>query len=86
MASGPISSWQVDGKTVETVEDLFFWTPTSLQMLTEAMKLEEASPWKKIYDQPRQHIEKQRQYYANKCLSQFSSVQLLSRVRLFAAP
>ena len=31
MASGPITSWQIDGKTVETVSDLFFWAPKSLQ-------------------------------------------------------
>ena len=49
---------------------LYFWgARKSLQMLTEAMKLEEASPWKKIYDQPRQHIKKQRHYFANKCWS-----------------
>ena len=38
MASGPITSWQRDGETLET-ETLFFWTPKSLQMVTEAMKL-----------------------------------------------
>ena len=38
MASGPITSWQIDGETVETVRDLFFWAPKSLQMLTSAMK------------------------------------------------
>ena len=36
MASGPISSWQIDGETVETVLTLFFWSPKSLQMVTEA--------------------------------------------------
>ena len=40
MASGPITSWQIDGKTVETVTDFFlFWAPKSLQMVTTAMKL-----------------------------------------------
>ena len=38
MASGPITSWQIDGKAVETVT-VIFWAPKSLQMLTEAMKL-----------------------------------------------
>ena len=38
MASGPITSWQIDGETVETVTDLIFWTPKSLQMVTAAMK------------------------------------------------
>ena len=41
MASGPITSWQLDGITVETVIDLFFWAPKSLQMVTAAMKLKD---------------------------------------------
>ena len=42
MASGPITSWEIDGETVETVSD-FFWAPKSLQMVTSAMKLKDAS-------------------------------------------
>ena len=42
MASRPITSWQIDGETVETVTDLFSWAPKSLQMLTAAMKLKDA--------------------------------------------
>ena len=46
MASGPITSWQLDGETVETVADFiylfFFWAPKSLQMVTAAMKLKDA--------------------------------------------
>ena len=42
MASGPITSWEIDGKTVETVSDFIFWTPESLQMVTAAMKLKDA--------------------------------------------
>ena len=42
MAPGPITSWQIDGETLETVTSLFFWAPKSLQMLTVAMKLKEA--------------------------------------------
>ena len=38
MASGPITSWQVDGETMETVIDFIFWAPKSLQMVTAAMK------------------------------------------------
>ena len=42
MASGPITSWQIDGETVETVTDFIFWgVPKSLQMMTAAMKLED---------------------------------------------
>ena len=42
MASGPITSWQTDGETVETVSDFIFWAPESLQMVTAAMKLKDA--------------------------------------------
>ena len=42
MASGPITSWQIDGETMETVTDFFSWAPKSLQMVTEAMKLKDA--------------------------------------------
>ena len=42
MASGPITSWQIDGETVETVADFTFWDPKSLQMVTAAMKLKDA--------------------------------------------
>ena len=65
MVSGPITSWQIDGERVETVTDFILGGPKSLQMVTTAMKLKD-TPWKKSYDQPRQHIEKQRNYFANK--------------------
>ena len=42
MASGPITSWQIDGETIETVEDFIFGAPKSLQMVTAAMKLKDA--------------------------------------------
>ena len=42
MASGPITSWQIDGEIIETVTDLIYWAPKSLQMVTAAMKLEDA--------------------------------------------
>ena len=41
MASGPITSWQIDGETMETVADFIFWAPKSLQMVTAAMKLKD---------------------------------------------
>ena len=41
MASGPITSWKIDGGTVETVADFIFWPPKSLQMVTAAMKLKD---------------------------------------------
>ena len=41
MAFGPITSWEIDGETVETVSDFIFWTPKSLQMVIAAMKLKD---------------------------------------------
>ena len=41
MASGSITSWQIDGETVETVRDFISWAPKSLQMVTAAMKLKD---------------------------------------------
>ena len=73
MASGSITSWQIDGETVETVADFILGAPKSLQMVTAAMKLKEIKrflpPLKERYDLPRQHIKKQRYYFANKDLS-----------------
>ena len=42
MASGPITSWQIDGETMETVTDFIFGVPKSVQMVTAAMKLKDA--------------------------------------------
>ena len=42
MASSPVTSWKIDGETVETVADFIFWAPKSLQMVTAAMKLKDA--------------------------------------------
>ena len=42
MASGPITSWQIEGETVETVADLIFWAPKSMQMVIADMKLKDA--------------------------------------------
>ena len=66
MAYGPITSWQIDEATMETVTDFILRAPKSLQMMTSTMKLKSLASWKKIYDQPRQHIKKQRCYFANK--------------------
>ena len=41
MASGPITSWEIEGETVETVSDFIFWAPKSLQMVTAAVKLKD---------------------------------------------
>ena len=52
MASGPTTSWEIDGETVETVSDFNYGAPESLQLVIAAMKLKD-TPWKETYDQPR---------------------------------
>ena len=54
------------GKQWKQRQTLFFGAPKSLQMVTTAMKLKDATPWKESYDQPRQHIKRQRHYFVNK--------------------
>ena len=66
MVSGPITSWEIDGETVETVSDFFWGAPKSLQMVTAVMKLKDACSLEESYDQSRQHIKKQRHYFVNK--------------------
>ena len=70
MASSPISSWQINGKTMETVRDFIFLGSkiTADGDCSQEIK-KTLTPWKKSYDQPRQHIKKQRHYFANKDLS-----------------
>ena len=67
MASGPITSWQRDGETMETVTDFLFLGSkmTADGDCSHEIKRRKA-PWKKSYDQPRQHIKKQRHCFANK--------------------
>ena len=65
MASGPITSWQIYGETVETVADFILGSPKSLQMVIAAMKLKDAY-FQENNDQPRQCIKKQRHNFANK--------------------
>ena len=69
MASGPITSWQIYWETVETVTDFILGAQKSLQMVTTAMKLKDVYASELSYDQPKQHIKKQRHYIANKDLS-----------------
>ena len=66
MASGPITSWQIDGETVETVAEFILGGSkiTADGDCTHEIKM--LTPWREIYDQPRQHIKKQRHYFANK--------------------
>ena len=68
MASGPITSWEIDGETVETVADFIFWSSkiTAVGDCSHEIKRRLLTPWKESYDQPRKHIQKQRHYFANK--------------------
>ena len=66
MASGPIISWQIDGKTVETVRDFIFLGSKITADVDCSHEIKTLAPWKKSYDQPRQHIQKKRHYFANK--------------------
>ena len=67
MASGPITSWEIDGETVETVSDFIFRGSkiTANGDCSHEIK-KTLTPWKESYDQPREHIQKQRHYFANK--------------------
>ena len=68
MASSPITSWQIDGETVETVAD-FISSGSKITAdgdCSHEIKIKTLTPWKESYDQPRQHIKKQRHYFVNK--------------------
>ena len=65
MASGPITSWEIDGETVETVTD-FIWGGSKITADGDCThEIKTLAPWKKRYDKPRQHIIKQRHYFAD---------------------
>ena len=66
MVSGPITSWQIDGETMETVRDFIFLGSKIPADGDCSHKIKTLVPWKKSYVQPRQHIKKQRHYSANK--------------------
>ena len=69
MASGPITSWEIDGETKETVTDFIFWVSRLTADGDCSHEIKTLALWKKSSDQPRQHIKKQRHYFANKGLS-----------------
>ena len=69
MASGPITSWEIDGETVETVSDSILGGSKITADGDCHHEIKTLTPWKKSYDQPRQHIRNQRHYLANKGLS-----------------
>ena len=66
MASGPITSWEIDAETVETVTDFIFLVSKITADGDCSDEIKRLALWKKRYDQHRQHIEKQRHYFANK--------------------
>ena len=66
MESGSITSWQIDGKTMEIVTDFIFLGSKITADGDCSHEIKILAPWKKSYDQPRQHIKKQRHYFADK--------------------
>ena len=72
-ASGPTTSWQIDGEIVETVSDFISLGSQITADGDCSHEIKTLAPWKKSYDQPRQLIKKQRHYFANKGLSSQSS-------------
>ena len=66
MASSPITSWQIDGQTVETVADFIFLGSKITADGDYSHEIKTLTPWKESFDQPRQHIEKQRYYFVHK--------------------
>ena len=76
MASGAITSWQIDRETMEAVRDFILLGLKSLQMVIAAMKLKDACSMEEKLDQPREHIKKQRHNFANKSPSNQSYVIL----------
>ena len=66
MASGPTTSWQIDGETMETVTDFILGGSKITADCDCSHEIKTFAPWKESYDQPRQHIKKQRDYFVNK--------------------
>ena len=69
MASSPITSWQIDGETMETVTLYFLGLQNHCRWWLQPWTWKTLAPWKKSYEWPRQHVKKQRHYFANKGLS-----------------
>ena len=72
MASGPITSWQIDGEKRQTVTDFTFWG-SKITADDHCHNIKTLAPWKKSYDKPRKYIKKQRHHFANKDPYGFSS-------------
>ena len=65
-ASSPITSWEINGETMQIVKDFIFLGSKITADGDCSHEIKRIVPWKKSYDQPRQHIQKQRHYFANK--------------------
>ena len=68
MVSGPITSWQTDEETMETVRDFVFGGSKITAGGNRSHEIKMLAPWKKIYDKPRQHVKKQKHLLTNVCL------------------
>ena len=66
MASSPMTSWEIDAETVETVADFILGGSKITADGDCSHEIKTFTPWKESYDQPRQHIKKQRHYFADK--------------------
>ena len=76
MASGPITSWQIDGETVETVADFILGG----SKITADGDCSQEIKWKESYEQTRQHIKKQRHYFANKGHDSLEKTLVLGKI------
>ena len=80
MASGPITSWKIEGKKVEAATDFIFLGSKITIDGDCSYEIKTLTPWKESYDKARQHIKKQSHHFAHKCLSSqsygFSSIHL----------
>ena len=74
MVSGPITSWQIDGKTMKTVIDFIFLGSKITVDGDWSQEIKMLAPWKKSYDQSRQHIKKQRHPSSQSCSFSISHV------------
>ena len=83
MVSGPITSHQIDGETMETVRDFIFLASKIPSVCESRREIKTFAPWKKCYDQHRQHIKKLRHYFANKGPSSQSYDFSSSHVRMW---
>ena len=83
MASSPITSWQIDGETMEIATDFTFLGSKITADGNCSHEIKTLAPWKKSYDKPKQNIKKQRHYFADKCWSSQSYGFSSSHVRMW---